>query len=64
MAKSLDTRVLYSVGGGFRTEEGEAAEARTQRRVVYPFGRAGELLRIGEDNGLPIHLIMLTNELI
>jgi L-serine dehydratase len=60
--QALDTRVFYSVGGGFITEQGEAPAARTDRHVLYPFGSAGELLRIGEERSLPIHLIMLINE--
>jgi L-serine dehydratase len=61
--QTLDTRVFYSVGGGFITEEGEAPTARAERPVLYPFGSAAELLQIGEDKDLPIHLIMLTNEM-
>jgi L-serine dehydratase len=60
----LDARVYYSVGGGFVTEEGESPSARARSSVLYPFGSADELLRIGKDKGgLPIHLIMLTNEM-
>jgi L-serine dehydratase len=61
--QTLDTRVYYSVGGGFVTEEGEPPSAREKRQVLYPFASADELLRIGEDKDLPIHLIMLTNEM-
>ena len=61
--QALDTRVFYSVGGGFIAEEGDGPAARTERVVLYPFGSAEELLRIGEDRSLPIHLIMLTNEM-
>ena len=61
--QALDTRVFYSVGGGFITEEGEAPAARNETHVLYPFGSADELLRIGEDPSLPIHIIMLTNEM-
>jgi L-serine dehydratase len=60
---AVDTRVFYSVGGGFITEEGEAPAAHANRNVPYPFGSADELLRIGEEKSLPIHLIMLTNEM-
>jgi len=60
--QALDTRVFYSVGGGFITEEGDTPEERTERAVLYPFRSADELLRIGEHHSLPIHLIMLTNE--
>jgi L-serine dehydratase len=61
--QTLDTRIFYSVGGGFITEDGETPEARTERRVPYPFSSADELLRIGQDRNLPIHLIMLANEM-
>jgi L-serine dehydratase len=61
--QALDTRVFYSVGGGFIAEEGEARAEQTEVRVLYPFGSANELLQIGQDRSLPIHLIMLTNEM-
>jgi L-serine dehydratase len=61
--RTLDTRVYHSVGGGFVTEEGESPSVRVKRQVLYPFTSADELLRIGEDKDLPIHLIMLTNEM-
>jgi L-serine dehydratase len=60
--QSLDTRIYYSVGGGFTTEEGEPPPS-VQRFVLYPFGSADELLEIGKEKTLPIHLIMLTNEM-
>jgi L-serine dehydratase len=59
----VDTRVYYSVGGGFVTEEGEPSSAHAKRNVLYPFSSADELLTIGEEKSLPIHLIMLTNEM-
>jgi L-serine dehydratase len=59
----LDTRIFYSVGGGFITEEGQTAATRPERSVLHPFGSAAELLQIGRDKDLPIHLIMLTNEM-
>jgi L-serine dehydratase len=61
--QALDTHVFYSVGGGFITEDGEVPGARAVHHALYPFGSAGELLRIGQDRSLPIHLIMLTNEM-
>jgi L-serine dehydratase len=61
--QTLDTRVYYSVGGGFLTEEGEAPSAHARREVLYPFRSADELLRISADKSLPIHLIVLTNEM-
>jgi L-serine dehydratase len=60
--RTLDTRVFYSVGGGFITEEGDSPVARTEHTTLYPFRSADELLQIGKDRSLPIHLIMLTNE--
>lgn len=59
----VDTRIFYSVGGGFITEEGESSSAHAARSVLYPFASARELLRIGHEKDLPIHLIMLTNEM-
>ena len=61
--RTIATRVYYSVGGGFITEEGEEPSSATVRSVLYPFESADELLRIAEDNSLPVHLIMLTNEM-
>ena len=59
----LDTRIYYSVGGGFVTEEGEKSHAQGHAPVPYPFKSADELLAIGERDDLPIHLILLTNEM-
>jgi L-serine dehydratase len=61
--QTLDTRVYYSVGGGFITEEGELSSGRAERTVLYPFGSADDLLDIAEEKSLPIHLIILTNEM-
>jgi L-serine dehydratase len=61
--RTIATRVYYSVGGGFITEEGEEPSSAAVRSVLYPFESADELLRIAEDNSLPVHLIMLTNEM-
>jgi len=60
---AIDSRVYYSTGGGFIMEEGESASSNPKRSVLYPFDNVDELLRIGEEKGLPIHLIMLTNEM-
>jgi L-serine dehydratase len=59
---TIDTRVYYSIGGGFITEEGESPAAQAKRGGPYPFTSADELLAIGEEQSLPIHLIMLANE--
>lgn len=61
--KTLDRRVYYSVGGGFVTEQGDAASESAKRPVPYGFENAADLLRIGEEERLPVHLIMLTNEM-
>lgn len=60
---ALDSRVYYSVGGGFVTEEARSSSVHAKRAVLYPFKSAAELLRIGEEKNLPIHLVMLTNEM-
>src|SRR5215469_1666374 len=59
----LDTRIYYSVGGGFVTEEGQELEQPETRSAVYPFRTAADLLEIGQRDNLPIHLIVLANEL-
>jgi L-serine dehydratase len=59
----LDTHIYYSVGGGFVTEEGEQESAKDHASVPYPFKSATELLAIGDHDDLPIHLILLTNEM-
>jgi L-serine dehydratase len=61
--RTLDTRVYYSVGGGFITEEGKKPGTHSERPVLYPFGSADELLRLAEEKCLPIHLIVLSNEM-
>jgi L-serine dehydratase len=61
--RAIITRVYHSVGGGFITEEGQEPSSATVRSVLYPFESADELLRFGEEKSLPIHLIMLTNEM-
>jgi L-serine dehydratase len=59
----LDSRIYYSVGGGFVTEEGDDGSATERAAVPYPFRSAAELLAMGEKDDLPIHLILLTNEM-
>jgi L-serine dehydratase len=61
--RSLDTRIYYSVGGGFITEEGQSEPPGVTPSALYPFRSAAELLSIGDEKDLPVHLIVLTNEL-
>src|SRR3954468_17273178 len=59
----VDSQIYYSVGGGFIHREGDAENAGGQRPPVpYSFRSADDLLRIGEETGLPIWQIALANE--
>jgi len=58
----LMSRVYYSVGGGFITEEGEAAGERPRSVVRYPFHSSAELLGQCREHGLRVDQIMLENE--
>lgn len=58
----LESRVYYSTRGGFVREEGEDTSIQQRAPVPHPFKSAAELLEIGENEHLPIHLIMLSNE--
>ena len=58
----LESRVYYSTGGGFVMEEGEDTSVQQRAPVPHPFKSAAELLEVGENEHLPIHLIMLSNE--
>ena len=57
-----ESRVYYSTGGGFVTEEGEDPAAGGKAAVPYPFGSGAELLRQGAEHGMRIHEMMLANE--
>ena len=59
----LVSSTYYSIGGGFVTEEGETSITDKDQSVPYRFRSADELLAFGEQEGLPIHLIMLRNEM-
>jgi L-serine dehydratase len=59
----LDSRVYYSVGGGFVREEGETRAAENGPEVRFPFRSAAELLRLGAVHNLQISEIALANEL-
>ena len=58
----IDSRVYYSIGGGFVIEDGEQEAAGEFAAVPYPFRSGAELLAAGERFGLRIHQIMLANE--
>ena len=59
----LQSRVYYSIGGGFVIEEGEDAAAARPAPVRYSFHSGAELLQIGKEQNLRIDEIMLANEL-
>jgi len=63
LGQPLNARVFYSIGGGFIIEEGEDTTAQRRAPAGYPFHSAAELLHIGQEHQLPIHLIVLTNEM-
>lgn len=60
----IDTQIYYSIGGGFISREGEQPTdtIAEDRAVPYPFSSAGDLLHIGEENGISIWEIALANE--
>ncbi len=59
----LDSRIYYSIGGGFVVEEGEAVSIGPAAAQPYPFGSGAELLSLGERHSLRIDQMMLANEL-
>jgi len=61
----VDTQIYYSVGGGFISREGEDPQSLatgSKSEVPYPFSSADDLLRIGNETGMPIWEIALENE--
>lgn len=58
----VETRVYYSVGGGFVVEEGENGADRNRATVPYPFGSGEELLHMAAATGMRIDQIMFANE--
>ena len=61
----VDTQIYFSVGGGFISREGEdsaSAAAQSKSPVPHPFSSGDDLLRIGEETGMPIWEIALKNE--
>ncbi len=59
---ALDSRVYYSIGGGFITEEGAPESGQDRAPAPYPFQSGAELLEIGAETGLRIDEIVLANE--
>lgn len=63
--KALDTRVYYSVSGGFVLDESAANKGmitKDQTELPYPFTTGEELLALTAKTRLPISSIMLENE--
>ncbi|HVS00534.1 MAG TPA: L-serine ammonia-lyase [Thermoanaerobaculia bacterium] len=61
----LLSRTYYSVGGGFVVNEGATGADRVvadQTAVPYPFGSAGDLLRLCRETGKEIWELLLENE--
>ncbi|HVK93868.1 MAG TPA: L-serine ammonia-lyase [Noviherbaspirillum sp.] len=61
----LDSKVYYSVGGGFVVNESAAGSDRIvpdTTALRYPFKSAQELLALCKQNGLSISQLMLENE--
>jgi L-serine dehydratase len=61
----LDSRVYYSVGGGFILDEDEIKDDRLPQAsttVPYPFSSGAELLSLCKESGYSISRIMLENE--
>ena len=58
----LLSRVYYSIGGGFITEDGAPSGEDSRAAVRYPFRSGAELLAQGREHGLRIDELMLVNE--
>lgn len=61
----LDSKIYYSVGGGFVVDEQAAGADRIiedQTKLPYPFKTAKELLELCQDTGLSISTLMWENE--
>jgi L-serine dehydratase len=61
----IESRIYYSVGGGFVVNEGATGEDRVvadTTPVARPFHSAGDLLRLGDEHSLAFWEIMLENE--
>jgi L-serine dehydratase len=60
--QELMQEIYYSVGGGFILREGESSRPNSLPPVRYPFSSGADLLRLGEEHGLPFWKISLENE--
>jgi L-serine dehydratase len=63
--KELESRVYYSVGGGFVVNEETAGQDRLvpdTTELPYPFKSAADLLKHGWETKKPIHELMFENE--
>ncbi|HJU84026.1 MAG TPA: L-serine ammonia-lyase [Holophagaceae bacterium] len=59
----LDSKVYFSIGGGFVVDEGGGAEAESEsHKLPYRFASGAELLAICEREGLSISAVMAANE--
>ena len=58
----LASRIYYSIGGGFITEDAASASSKPRAAVPFPFTSAADLLRIGDEKRLAIWQIILENE--
>ncbi len=63
-AKSISSKVYYSIGGGFILDEKQASHphASDTSALPYPFASAKTLLTLCEDNHFTIKDLMLANE--
>lgn len=63
----LDTRVYYSVGGGFVLDESAASKGvitEDKTELPHPFKTGDELLSLSSETGLSISSIMMENEMV
>jgi L-serine dehydratase len=58
----LYSAIFYSVGGGFIAREGEDSGHSQLKAPPFPFSSADQLLRIGDQQHMPIWQIVLKNE--
>ncbi len=59
----LESRIYYSVGGGFVTSGDSAPPPGSERPAVpFPFHSGGDLLALGDTHSLAIHDLMFANE--